>query len=86
MDLYMFEKATKNLNNALNLFDKMTQTRPLPSVLNFTMLLDIVTNMKHIFFSIHLFEKMLALVIPFNEETINIVIKCYSQLNSTEQG
>ncbi|KVH91306.1 hypothetical protein Ccrd_006674 [Cynara cardunculus var. scolymus] len=81
----MFEKITK-LDNALELFDEMTQRQPLPSVVKFTQLLQTVTRMKHYSCSIDLFKQMVAISVPVDEYTLAIVIKCYCQLFHTSEG
>ncbi|KAJ0803088.1 putative tetratricopeptide-like helical domain superfamily [Helianthus annuus] len=75
-----------NLNHALNLFDEMSQRRPLPSVVKFTQLLHLVTKMKHFSSSLHLFNQMCFLGVPVNEYSMSIAIKCCCQLNRTNDG
>ncbi|KAL7609809.1 hypothetical protein Lser_V15G13669 [Lactuca serriola] len=53
----VFEAITK-LDDALKLFDEMTQRQPLPSVVQFNQLLQAVTKMKHYSCSIDLFKQM----------------------------
>ncbi|KAJ9535491.1 hypothetical protein OSB04_un001378, partial [Centaurea solstitialis] len=82
----VFDKITK-LDDALQLFDQMTQRKPLlPSVVKFTQLLQAVTKMKHYSCSIHLFKQMTAIGAPIDVWTTNIVIKCCCQLSCTTEG
>ncbi|KAJ0945738.1 putative tetratricopeptide-like helical domain superfamily [Helianthus annuus] len=81
----MFHKIT-NLNDALNLFDEMSQRRPLPSVVHFTQLLNAVTKMKHFSTSLHLFNQMCSLGVPVNEFSMSIAIKCCCQLYRSKDG
>ncbi|KAI3803992.1 hypothetical protein L1987_32159 [Smallanthus sonchifolius] len=64
----------------------MTQRKPLPSVVKFNRLLNAVTNMNHYSCSIDLFKQMCVNRVPFDAYTMNIVIKCCSQLNHTNHG
>ncbi|KAJ0769804.1 putative tetratricopeptide-like helical domain superfamily [Helianthus annuus] len=75
-----------NLNDALNLFDEMSHTRPLPSVVHFTQLLNAVTKMKHFSSSLDLFNQMCSLGVPVNEYSMSIAIKCCCQLHRTKDG
>ncbi|KAJ9557037.1 hypothetical protein OSB04_011651 [Centaurea solstitialis] len=81
----VFDKITK-LDDALQLFDQMTQTQPLPSVVKFNQLLTAVAKMKHYSCSIHLFKQMTPIGAPIDVWTTNIVIKCCCQLSCTTEG
>ncbi|KAJ9556754.1 hypothetical protein OSB04_011368 [Centaurea solstitialis] len=81
----LFEKITK-VDDALQLFDKMTQRQPLPSVAKFNHLLAAVTKTKHYSCSIHLFKQMAAIGVPVDVYTTTIVIKCCCQMSCTSQG
>ncbi|KAF5816448.1 putative tetratricopeptide-like helical domain superfamily [Helianthus annuus] len=81
----MVDKIT-NLNDALNLFDEMSHTRPLPSIVQFTQLLHLVTKMKHFSSSLHLFNQMCSLGVPVDKYSISIAIKCCCQLYRTKDG
>ncbi|KAJ9556749.1 hypothetical protein OSB04_011363 [Centaurea solstitialis] len=83
----MFETITK-LDDALQLFDQMTQTQPLlPSVVKFNqLLLTVVAKMKHYSCSIHLFKQMASIGAPIDVWTTNIVIKCCCQQCCTSEG
>ncbi|KAJ9556705.1 hypothetical protein OSB04_011319 [Centaurea solstitialis] len=80
-----FEKITK-LDDALQLFDQMTQTQPLPSVVKFNHLLQALSKMKHYSCVIDLFKQMTTIHAPVDVYTTNIVIKCCCQLSCTSQG
>ncbi|KAJ0815905.1 putative tetratricopeptide-like helical domain superfamily [Helianthus annuus] len=75
-----------NLNDALNLFDEMSHTRPLPSVVHFTQLLNAVTKMKHFSSSLHLFNQMCAIGVPVDKYSMSIAIKCCCQLYRSKDG
>ncbi|KAJ9556988.1 hypothetical protein OSB04_011602 [Centaurea solstitialis] len=81
----VFDKITK-LDDALQLFDQMTQTQPLPSVVKFTQLLQAVTKMQHYSYAIHLFKEMAAIRAPVNVYTTTIVIKCCCQMSCTREA
>ncbi|KAJ9556687.1 hypothetical protein OSB04_011301 [Centaurea solstitialis] len=83
--LSMCQKITK-LDDALQLFDQMSQRKPLPSVVKFNQLLQAVTKMQHYSCSIHLFKQMVAIGAPVNLYTFNIVIKCCCQMSCTRDG
>ncbi|KAJ9556681.1 hypothetical protein OSB04_011295 [Centaurea solstitialis] len=81
----LFEKITK-LDDALQLFDQMSQKQPLPSVVKFNQLLTVVAKMRHYSCSIHLFKQMVAIRAPVDLYTFNIVIKCCCQMSCTRDG
>ncbi|KAM0030400.1 putative tetratricopeptide-like helical domain superfamily [Helianthus debilis subsp. tardiflorus] len=81
----MLHKIT-NLNHALNLFDEMSQRRPLPSVVLFNQLLTSVTKTKHFSTSLHLFNQMCSLGVQLDKYSISIAIKCCCQLYRTKDG
>nr|KAJ0215052.1 hypothetical protein LSAT_V11C300146570 [Lactuca sativa] len=81
----MSEKIT-NLDDALQLFDEMTQRQPLPSVVKFNQSLQAVAKMKHYSCSIELFKQMNVVRVPVDAYTINIVIKCCCQMHHTSEG
>nr|XP_043628032.1 pentatricopeptide repeat-containing protein At1g62670, mitochondrial-like isoform X2 [Erigeron canadensis] len=81
----IYQKVSK-LEDALNLFDEMSQRTPLPSVIYFTQLLNCVTKMKHFSHSIHLFKRICSLGLPVNEYTTSIAIKCCCHLSRTNDG
>ncbi|KAJ0937852.1 putative tetratricopeptide-like helical domain superfamily [Helianthus annuus] len=75
-----------NLNDALNLFDEMSHTRPLPSVVKFNQLLTAVTKIKHFSSSLDLFKQMCAIGVPVDKYSMSIAIKCCCQLYRTKDG
>ncbi|KAJ0478475.1 putative tetratricopeptide-like helical domain superfamily [Helianthus annuus] len=83
--LSRYQKLT-NLDHAFNLFDEMTQRRPLPSVVHFTQLLNAVAKMNHFSSSLHLFKQMCLIGVPVNEYSISIAIKCCCQMSRTNDG
>ncbi|KAJ0716910.1 putative tetratricopeptide-like helical domain superfamily [Helianthus annuus] len=83
--LSRYQKVTK-LDDAFNLFDEMTQRRPLPSVIKFTQLLNAVAKMKHFSCSLDLFKQMCAIGVPVDKYSMSIAIKCCCQMNRTNDG
>ncbi|MFS7928010.1 putative tetratricopeptide-like helical domain superfamily [Helianthus anomalus] len=83
--LSRYQKLT-NLDHAFNLFDEMTQRRPLPSVVKFNQLLNAVTKMKHFSSCLHLFKHMCVIGVPVNEYSISIAIKCCCRMSRTNDG
>ncbi|GKA78055.1 tetratricopeptide-like helical domain-containing protein, partial [Tanacetum coccineum] len=71
----IYQKVS-NLDDALNLFDQMTQRPPFPSIIRFNQLLHSLSKMKHFSHSLHLFKQMCALRVPVNHYTMSIAIKC----------
>ncbi|KAM0030438.1 putative tetratricopeptide-like helical domain superfamily [Helianthus debilis subsp. tardiflorus] len=82
---FLIHKIT-NLNDALNLFDEMSHTRPLPSVVHFTQLLNAVTKIKHFTYALDLFNQMCSLGVPLDKYPMIIAIKCCCQLYRTKDG
>ncbi|KAJ0478429.1 putative tetratricopeptide-like helical domain superfamily [Helianthus annuus] len=80
-----YQKLTK-LDDAFNLFDEMLHTRPLPSVVKFTQLLNSVAKMKHFSSSLHLFKQMCAVGVPVDKYSISIAIRCCCQMSRTNDG
>ncbi|KAJ9556768.1 hypothetical protein OSB04_011382 [Centaurea solstitialis] len=86
VDLYTFNIVINTkLDDALQLFDQMTQRQPLPSVVKFNQLLTAVAKMKHYSCSIHLFKQMTAIGVPVDVFTTTIVIKCFCQMSCTRE-
>ena len=83
--LSMCQKITK-LDDALKLFDEMTQRQPLPSVVKFNQLLQAVTKMHHYSCSIDLYKQMAAIRTPVDVYTTAIVIKCCCQMSCTSEA
>ncbi|XP_059629784.1 pentatricopeptide repeat-containing protein At1g63150-like [Cornus florida] len=75
-----------NLQDALNLFNRMLQTRPLPSVMEYNQLLGFITRMKHCSTVVSRYKQMLVLGISVDEYTMNTVINCYCHLNRVDFG
>ncbi|KAJ0478460.1 putative tetratricopeptide-like helical domain superfamily [Helianthus annuus] len=80
--LSRYQKVT-NLDDAFNLFDEMTQRRPLPSVVKFNQLLSAVTKMKHFSSCLDLFKQMCVIGVPVSKYSMNIAIKCFCQMSRT---
>ncbi|KAL6272062.1 hypothetical protein ACE6H2_022754 [Prunus campanulata] len=69
-----------NLEDALNLFNSMLQTRPLPLIVDFNSLLGQVAKLKHYSAAISLCKQMDLLPIVPNVCTLNIMINCCCHL------
>ncbi|KAL8110140.1 uncharacterized protein LOC141675045 isoform X2 [Apium graveolens] len=65
-----------NLDDALLLFRKMTEMRPLPLDIHFNQLLNALVKMEHYITAVSLFFNMCSLRIPVNEVTFSIAINC----------
>ncbi|CAH1412618.1 unnamed protein product [Lactuca virosa] len=79
------EKIT-SLDDALQLFDEMTQRQPLPPVIKFNELLQVVAKIRHYSCSIELFKQMNLLRVLVDAYTINIVMKCCCQMHRMNEG
>ncbi|KAL6276280.1 hypothetical protein ACE6H2_019881 [Prunus campanulata] len=69
-----------DLEDALNLFNSMLQTRPLPSIVDFNQLLGQVAKLKRYSTAISLCKQMDPLPIVPSICTLNIMINCFSHL------
>ncbi|BFG34595.1 hypothetical protein CerSpe_208690 [Prunus speciosa] len=69
-----------DLEDALNLFNSMLQTRPLPSIVDFNQLLGQVAKLKRYSAAISLCKQMDLLPIAPSICTLNIMINCFSHL------
>ncbi|KAF7150448.1 hypothetical protein RHSIM_Rhsim02G0033600 [Rhododendron simsii] len=74
------------LDDALSLFRRMAQIRPLPSVINFTQLLTAVVKMKEYSTVISLYKEIHELGIPINEYTLTLLINCVCRLSRVDYG
>ncbi|KVH91309.1 Pentatricopeptide repeat-containing protein [Cynara cardunculus var. scolymus] len=81
----MYAKITK-LDDAFQLFDEMTQRKPLPSVIKFNQLLQVVAKLKHYSSLIDLFKKMVSIGVLVDVYTTNTVIMCCCQMYRTSEG
>ncbi|PWA83034.1 tetratricopeptide-like helical domain-containing protein [Artemisia annua] len=75
-----------NLNDALKLFNGMTQRHPLPSVDKFNKLLSVVNNMKHYSTSVDFYKHMCSLGLPVDYDTMNVVVDSCCQLRCANKG
>ncbi|KAJ0672737.1 putative tetratricopeptide-like helical domain superfamily [Helianthus annuus] len=64
----------------------MTQRNPLPSVIKFNQLLNVVTKMNHFSCSLDLFKQMCAIGVPVDKYSMSIAIKCCCHLYRTNDG
>ncbi|XP_020421226.1 putative pentatricopeptide repeat-containing protein At1g12700, mitochondrial [Prunus persica] len=69
------------VEDAFNVFDRMLQMRPPPSVVRFTQILGQVAKLKHYSAVISLYNQMGVSGIGPNVYTLNILINCYCHLN-----
>ena len=76
----------KNLDHALDLFDKMLHMHPLPSIVDSTQLLGAIARMKHYAVVITLIRNMGSFGITPNVYTLNVLINCYCHLNRVDFG
>nr|XP_043630502.1 pentatricopeptide repeat-containing protein At1g62910-like [Erigeron canadensis] len=74
------------VDDVLNKFNGLTQTRPLPCVCKFNQLLDDVFHMEHYPHSVQLFKQMCAIGVPVDECTAKFAIQSYSGMNEIRQG
>ena len=75
-----------NINDALILFDKMLQRRPMPSIMCFNQLLGVIAIMNHYSTVISLSKQMGMLGIMPDVSTLSIMINCFIQLNQMGCG
>ncbi|XP_071705403.1 pentatricopeptide repeat-containing protein At3g49170, chloroplastic-like [Rutidosis leptorrhynchoides] len=76
------------INDVIKEFDDMIQTRPLPPVEGFNMILHNLATQKTYSYSsstlvLKMFEQMSAVGIPINTSTADSLIKCYCHLQQT---
>ncbi|MFS7926441.1 putative tetratricopeptide-like helical domain superfamily [Helianthus anomalus] len=83
--LSMYQKVT-SLDHAFNLFDEMILRKPLPSVVKFNQLLNVVTKMNHFSSCLHLFKQMCVIGVPLSKYSMNIAIKCCCHMSRTNDG
>uniref|UniRef100_A0A2N9EWU3 ABC transporter family G domain-containing protein n=1 Tax=Fagus sylvatica TaxID=28930 RepID=A0A2N9EWU3_FAGSY len=79
-------RAFKNLDHALDLFDKMLHLRPLPSIVDFNQLLGAIARMNHYSVVITLIREMESLGIAPDVPTMNVLINCFCHLNRVDFG
>ncbi|KAK1386176.1 hypothetical protein POM88_023911 [Heracleum sosnowskyi] len=75
-----------NLDDALVLFNKMLQMKPLPNVIDFTQLLAALVKTRDYSVALSLFRRMCALSIPVDVFTFSIVINCCCHLKQVDYG
>ena len=76
----------RNVDDALDLFDKMLQLSPLPSIVDFTQLLGAIVRMKHYSVVISLIRDMESLKISPSFYILNTLINCFCHLNCVDFG
>ncbi|KAL6501180.1 hypothetical protein OROHE_025043 [Orobanche hederae] len=74
------------LDDALCLYEKMSRTRPLPSVVQFTKLLSRLVNLKEYAAGIYLFKDMCNLGVSVDDYTMNIAINSYCLSDRVDYG
>ncbi|GFQ07807.1 pentatricopeptide repeat-containing protein at1g62930 chloroplastic [Phtheirospermum japonicum] len=76
----------RKLDDALCLYDDMSRTRPLTSVIQFNQLLSRVINLKEYSAAIHLFNHICNLGISVDDYSMNIAMNCYCLSNRVDYG
>ncbi|KAL6565310.1 hypothetical protein OROGR_002261 [Orobanche gracilis] len=74
------------LDDALSLYEKLSRTRPLPSVVQFNKLLSHLVNLKEYAAAIYLFKDIGNLGVLVDEYTMTIAINCYCLSNRVDFG
>ncbi|GER36897.1 pentatricopeptide (PPR) repeat-containing protein [Striga asiatica] len=86
---FNFREETKNisgLDDALSLYENLSRTRPLPSIVQFTRLLSHVVHLKEYSAAINLFKDICSLGVSVNEHTMNIAINSFCLLGRVDYG
>ena len=76
----------RNVDHALDLIDTMLHMRPLPSILDFIILLNAIASMKHYSLVITLIKQIESLGISPDLYTLTILINCFYHLNRVAFG
>ncbi|XP_030956702.1 pentatricopeptide repeat-containing protein At1g12775, mitochondrial-like [Quercus lobata] len=76
----------RNVDDALDMFDKMLHMRPLPYIVDFNRILGAITRMKHYPLVITLFKQMGSSGIAPSLPTLNTLINCFGHLNRVDFG
>ena len=76
----------RNVDHALDLFDTMFHMRPLPSILDFTLLLNAIARMKHNSLVITLIKQIELFGISPDLYTLTILINCFCHVNCIVSG
>ena len=76
----------RNVDHALDLIDTMLHMRPLPSILDFIILLNAIARMKHYSLVITLIKQIESLGISPDLYTLTILINCFYHLNRVAFG
>ena len=79
-------RSFRNVDHALDLFDKMLHTRPLPSISDFNRVLGAIARMKHYPVVISLIKQIKSFGIYPDVYTLNILINCFCHLNRVDFG
>ncbi|KAK9024545.1 hypothetical protein V6N11_004703 [Hibiscus sabdariffa] len=78
--------AFHNVDDALNLFDKMIGMYPKPSIVEFNKLLAAIVRMKHYAIVVSLCTRMELLGVSLDVYSFNILINCFCQLGRVDFG
>ena len=76
----------RNLDQALDLFDKMLHLSPLPSIVDFTQLLGAIVRVKHYSHVITLIKQIESYGISLDLYSLTILINCFCHLNHLDFG
>ncbi|KAK4406258.1 hypothetical protein Sango_0632300 [Sesamum angolense] len=74
------------VDDAVSLFREMLRMRPQPSVVQFTILLNVVVKMKQYRVALNIFDEMRQSDAPVDGYTWTVVINCYCLLNRVDFG
>ncbi|KAL6586610.1 hypothetical protein OROMI_001598 [Orobanche minor] len=74
------------LDDALCLYEKLSRTKPLPNVVQFTKLLSRLVNLKEYAAAIYLFKDICNLGVSVDDYTMNIAINSYCLSDRVDYG
>ena len=79
-------RSFRNVDHALDLFDKMLHTRPLPSIYDFGHMLGAIARLKHYPVVISLINRIKSFGISPDVYTLNILVNCFCHLKRVDFG
>ncbi|XP_019057200.1 PREDICTED: pentatricopeptide repeat-containing protein At1g12300, mitochondrial-like [Tarenaya hassleriana] len=78
--------GNSNVKDAVDVFDQMVRSRPLPSIVDFSKLLSAVAKMKRYGIVISLCKRMELHGISHNNYTLSILINCFCRSRQVDLG
>ncbi|KHG10005.1 hypothetical protein F383_15566 [Gossypium arboreum] len=75
-----------NVDDAFNLFNKMIQSYPKPSIVEFTKLLAAIVRMKHYAITVSMCSQMELLGVYWDVYSLSILVNCFCQLGQIDLG